>query len=249
MSEKGSDLAEILQSVGLPHAPDDGRHDRLRSALGFSNALARLVADRLRPTFPGVKPGPDGSGQESVARSAKGYKKLDVNYSTPELGLGLGLSLKTVNSVDPKTGRYDHNYSRIDNELVTEATDYHKRQPYAVLVAVLFLPIGSCVTGAVRKQYGIWVSDFARAVVYFRNRAARARHTDDPDRFERFFVALYDDRPGEPTFGDVRFFDVLDDVPNDREVTEGEGISTDSFIEEVVKTYDERNNPPVAWRE
>ena len=30
------------------------------------------------------------------------------------------------------------------NELRAEATDYHQRQPYTVLIGVLFLPVDSC---------------------------------------------------------------------------------------------------------
>lgn len=81
-----------------------------------------------------------GFGQESRARTGKGLKKLDVNYSTIELGLGLGLSIKTINFRDAKTKRYTKNYTRVDNELRAEAADYHERQPYSVLCAVIFLP-------------------------------------------------------------------------------------------------------------
>src|SRR5262245_27500507 len=81
-----------------------------------------------------------GRAQNRGARTAKGFKKLDVNYSTPELGLALGVSIKTINYRDPETKRYTKNYSRVDNELRAEAMDYHQRQPFAVLVGLLFLP-------------------------------------------------------------------------------------------------------------
>jgi hypothetical protein len=74
-------------------------------------------------------------------------KKLDVNYSTPQLGLALGVSLESINCRDASTERYTKNYSRNDNELRAEATDYHQRQPYAVLAGVLFLPFDSCDDG------------------------------------------------------------------------------------------------------
>src|SRR5262249_54984055 len=87
----------------------------------FSRAVAQCVANRLRDAFPGTKPDEEGRGQESLARTAKGFKKLDVNYSTPELGLALGVSVKSINYRDwsearQREGRYTKNYSRNDNE-------------------------------------------------------------------------------------------------------------------------------------
>ena len=52
----------------------------------LSRQLAQHFANALRPSFPGILPDPEGKGQESKARSSKGFKKLDVNYSTVELG-------------------------------------------------------------------------------------------------------------------------------------------------------------------
>ena len=71
------------------------------------NFFARLPCS----SFKGILPNPDGSGQESKARTGKGLKKLDVNYSTVELGLGLGVSIKTIHFRDPKTCRYTKNYT------------------------------------------------------------------------------------------------------------------------------------------
>ena len=64
-----------------------------------------VVAAGLRPEFPGVLPAADGTRIESRARTGKGFKKLDVNYSTPELGLALGVSIKTINYRDGTTKR------------------------------------------------------------------------------------------------------------------------------------------------
>src|SRR5262249_49849542 len=80
-------------------------------ATALSNAIAVLIADHLRNDFPGILPTSDGHGAESRARTRRGFKKLDVNYSTPELGLALGVSIKTINYRDPGTKRYTKNYS------------------------------------------------------------------------------------------------------------------------------------------
>jgi hypothetical protein len=110
----------------LADTSERGRASKKNYAERLSRAIATLVANGLRPKFAGITPGPHGEGQESRARTAKGVKKLDVNYSTAELGLGLGVSIKTINFKDPRTGRYTKNYTRADNELRAEAQDYHR---------------------------------------------------------------------------------------------------------------------------
>ncbi len=63
-----------------------------------------------------------------------------MNYSTLELGLGLGVSIKTIKLPGRRQPRYTKNYTRVDGELRAEASDYHERQPYSVLAALFFLP-------------------------------------------------------------------------------------------------------------
>lgn len=212
----------------------------------LSAALAVLVANGLRPAFPGILPDDAGHGQESRARTAKGFKKLDVNYSTVELGLALGVSLKTLNFRDPETRRYTKNYSRIDNELRAEAMDYHQRQPYAVLAGLLFLPFDACddVGQGPRTEQG--VSSFAAAVRFFRNRAPRREVRNAVDLFERFFVGLYEHQG--PDRGDVVFYDVMRNrPPRDRRPTADEVLTFDEVLDEIRMTYDARNNPPFEW--
>lgn len=203
--------------------------------------------------FLGTTPLEDGSGQESRARSAKGFKKLDVNYSTPELGLALGISIKTITSKDAETGRYTKNYTRVDSELRAEATDYHQRQPYAMLVTVLFLPAECCDDVRRNGEHGI--SSFGAAVRFFRARANRLGPKDDTDLFERVFIGLYepDDPPlvlaFEPPKGRMgaRFFDVLQPPPKNRRPRSDETLSFGQMIGEIVGTYNARNDPPFVW--
>jgi hypothetical protein len=210
----------------------------------FSNALAQVFANRLRPHFPGILPDQHGAGVESRTRSARGFKKLDVNYSTPQTGLGLGVSIKTINSRDPGTRRYTKNYSRNDNELRAEAMDYHMRQPYAVLAAVLFLPWDACEDAGSGRGEESGVSSFGAAVRYFRVRAPRPDPDDPPDLFEAMWVALYDgatncvfysvSRPGPPK----------NRAPRDDEVEDLAQV-----VDSIRATYDARNNPPFKWAE
>src|SRR5689334_15108379 len=71
----------------------DTREKKKNYAESLSRSLATRLANALRPTFPGILPDKSGRSQESKARTSKGYKKLDINYSTTELGLGLGVSV------------------------------------------------------------------------------------------------------------------------------------------------------------
>jgi len=235
--------------AGPRPAQNASREIKKNYAEQFSRAIAACIANRLRTAFPGITPDEDGFRQEAPARTAKGFKKLDVNYSTPELGLALGISVKSINLPDwseakKKIGRFTKNYSRNDNELRAEATDYHQRQPYAVLVGVLFLPEASCkdAGSGTGKEEGI--SSFAAAVRFFRPRANREKPRNDVDLFERFFIALYNEDTGE-TF----FFDVMDPPPRNRCPRPDECYTFEEFIKEITSTYNERNNPSFEWAE
>ena len=206
------------------------------------------MADSLRPSFRGIFPDDTGRGQESPARTAKGFKKLDVNYSTAELGLGLGVSIKTVTARDPRTKRYTKNYTRIDAELRAEAVDYHKRQPFAVMVALIFLSIDACddakpnTEGRKRESEP---SSFGAAVRTFRYRANRQDHKNDLDLFERILIGLYETESEEA--GRVHFFDVLEKPPRYGRPRASHLLTLDQTIEAIRQTYDARNDPPFEW--
>lgn len=238
-AQEPESIAEELHGAGN-RAAVRSQAEKKNYAERLSRLLATKVANGLRKEFPGVLPDADGNRQESKARTAKGFKKLDVNYSTPELGLGLGVSIKTLNFVDPKSSRFTKNFTRIDGELRAEAEDYHDRQPYSVLVALIFLPSDSYFDG---KETN--VSSFARAVQLFRQRGARGGPKDHATLMEGVFIGVYSTK--EETFGTVRFFDVKDDPPK-----RGEPRTVLSFrdvLKEITTLYDVRNNPKFTWAE
>lgn len=203
----------------------------------LSRELARRFADGLRRDFPGILPDETGRGQESRARTAKGVKKLDVNYSTVELGLGLGLSVKTINFPDGASGRYTKNYTRVDGELRAEASDYHVRQPYAVMVAVIFLPMDSC-DDARREP-----SSFGQSVRVFRFRGGRSEPDGDPNLFEAVYIGLYDTDPER--FGEVGFFDVGKAPPKSGRPRALMGFP--ELLQDIKGVYDGRNSPVFEW--
>jgi hypothetical protein len=215
------------------------RIEKKNYAERLSRQLAQVFADELRPYFDGILPNESGQGQESKVRISKGFKKLDVNYSTIQLGLALGVSIKTINFPDRSSKRFTKNYSRNENELRAEATDYHKRQPWAVLIALIFLPVSSCIDATARIEGG--ASSFGSAVRFFRNIARRKQVDEDADRFEAVYIGLYD-----PT-GEVRFFNVETPPPKRRQPTQSETIDLAELIAEIRGVYDGRNSPPFRW--
>jgi hypothetical protein len=232
-------LAAALRAAEPRPESTGKRGDKKNYAERLSRFLAQQLANSLRKSFPEVLPDLAGRFHESRSAAAHGVKKLDVNFSTPEIGLGFGVSVKTLNFRDPRTNRYTKNYTRIDNELRAEAIDYHLRQPYSVMVAVIFLPEDS-VTDGVSSP-----SSYASAVQHFRKRAGREKPSDDPQLFEHVFIGLYSLR--DSSFGDVTFTDVMTPPPKSGPPKEEATLSYDALIEEIEATFWQRNNPPAEW--
>jgi len=237
--EDFSSIAEQLRAAG-DRVAIVTQSSKKNYAEALSRALATKIANLLRPNFEGIVPDVLGQQQESPARSSRGVKKLDVNYSKPELGLGLGVSIKTINFPDPKSKRYTKNFTRVDNELRAEAADYHERQPWAVLIALVFLPVDSVEDGGSKTP-----SSFGSAAQYFKNRAGRRNPRDPELLFEAVFIGLYD--PTKANFGKTVFFDVEQNPPK-----RGLPKSTIDFAElrdAITEIYDLRNNPTKSWAE
>lgn len=210
-------------------------------AESLSRALAQRFADALRQRgFPDILPDERGARHESRALGVKGPKRLDVNYSTPELGLGLGVSIKTIGFKDPKSRRYTKNLTARDNELRAEAEDYHLRQPFAVLVGLLFLPSDAADDGTAKTP-----SSFAAAVAHFRYRALRRSPTDRPTLFEKFYVAVYDTEP--TNFGTVGFMDVEIDPPR-RGKPRGL-LTVEQVVDAIRANFVSRNSVAPTWFE
>ncbi len=234
-----SSIEEELDAAEPRPSIEDKSTEKKNYAERLSRALATKFAHALRRDFDGILPDEDGSRQESRSRTARGLKKLDVNYSTPELGLGLAVSIKTLNYRDRKASRYTKNYSRIDNELRAEALDYHLRQPYAVMTAVVFLPFDSCDDA--RSQE----SSFGAAVKYFHLRGGRKNPKNQEELFEKVWVGLYE-HEGEAR-GRVAFFDVETPPPKQGRPSRESLLSFSDVVAAIKLAYDERNKPPFHW--
>lgn len=236
-------LKDVLDAAA-PRPPDvaesrEGRHklseDKRTYSTRFADKMAICVANGLRDRFLGVLPDEHGRGVESPAQSVRGPKKLDVNYSTPQLGLGVGVSLKAVHFREKVKRGYIHNRKRNDEELRTEASGYHQRQPYAVMVAVLFLPDEACDDATPRfpSSFGEWVK-------YLRPLAGRKDAHDDIDRYEKVFVGLYSSDGSR-----MEFFDVSLAPP--RRGRPANLISFTELLDEIEKAYLRRNVADFEW--
>lgn len=202
-------LASIFGSIGNVLDASVERADKKNYAERLSRELALLFARHLRSRFPSARVTPlsDGSGQEFRIGGNLDAKKTDVAVWDDRAGLVLGVSIKTITARDSKTQRYTKNVLRNDMELRDEADKLHRRQPWAVLTAVIFLPEDSTWDGRAEATQ----SSFAHAVFSFRKRAGRdAANAPRFDTFEQVYIGLFD-RDGR-----VGFFDVEDAPPRNQ---------------------------------
>ena len=226
----------------------------------LSNGLAQVIADALRPDWPNITPDKEGRGQEARVRVAAGMKRLDVKVTDDTLGLLLSVSIKTLSFQDFSAkngpGRFTKNVVRNDHELRGEAAVLHQRQPYAVVIGVLFTPVEAALDGA-----GAGVSSLAHMVKTFRKRAGRGRQqvigVDRPafvliggedqrhDRLERMYLGLYEWQGARR--GHVRFVDVEGSVPV-RGLPRAEStLAFDDFIALVTAEVRIRNETAPTW--
>lgn len=237
-------IREWLQvSTPRPEVKDPTRL-KIAYAVRFADAMAARIADDLRPRLEGIE-----ASTKQTAGSVGGKKQLDINFSTPRLGLALGISLKSVHIRDVGSGgRYTHNTKRNQEELRIEASGYHKRQPYAVMIGVVVLPFDSC-----DDAKGDNSSSFGSFVRKLRPYSGRTGPDDEMDRFEKLYIALY-----EPDGSDLRFFDVDSDPPknrrppNDGDLYADDGrprrlLSYAEFLDATYHCYLKRNSAEFRW--
>lgn len=213
--------------------PESGADARIKNryAIRFAEEVANLIARDLAPRLSGIQ-----ATARREASSVAGRKQLDVNFSTPHLGLAVGISLKSVH-IREATGaqRYTHNMKRNEEELRIEATGYHKRQPYAVMIGVLWLPFDSCDDGKKGNpsSFGSWVR-------HLRPYAGRRTPADDADRFERIYIGLY-----APDGSALGFFDVEANPPKNGKPRRL--MLYDDFLDAVYREYSTRNKADFRW--
>jgi hypothetical protein len=162
---------------------------------------------------------------------ARGSKRTDVRYSTPEIGLGSVISIKTTHFRDARRGYFNHNETRFDAEFRVEAAEIHERSPFGVLIGLFVLPEISAMLYTEKQP-----SSFAKWVRRLRSRAGRERPEDRNELFERIFIGLYNPE------GNIQFFDVMQQPPI-RGMPPSENLLTlAQFVGVVIHEYKGRNN-------
>jgi hypothetical protein len=197
----------------------------LKFAIAFAKHMGAEASKALAPDFPGIISG------EKPSRAVRGMKRVDVKYATAEAGLGLALSFKSVHFGERESGdaRFIHNMKRNDEELRVEATGHHLRQPYAVMVGVVFLPFESCRDGDEQSSFASWVE-------YLWPLKGRTEPEDAPDRYELVFMGLYARDRSE-----LGFYEVGGPVACPRKGGPKQLLTFPEFLARIRKVYDMRN--------
>lgn len=228
---EGADVLRGVLAQARPRpAVSDDDTAKIKYAVRFAEQMGVEIAADLGSYLKGIE-----ATTKRNAQSERQKQQLDINFSTPALGLALGISLKSVHLGDKVNGRYTHNVKRNLEELRIEAFGYHKRQPYAVMIAVLFLPFDSCADGKKNNasSFGAWVKKL-------RPFTGREDHDGDLDRFEKIYIALYD-----PDSAELGFFDVADAPPKNSRPARLS--SYPEFLDAVHHAYLRRNDAEFAW--
>jgi hypothetical protein len=263
-AESTQPLRAALDAAGEKPDPRASQAKKRNYAQRLSNALAQTVADALRPTYPAVTPTASGHGQEAAVGIGQTQKRLDVSVIDVTLGLILSVSIKTYSFQDysptnDKLGRWTKNSVRNDHELRGEAMVLHRRQPYSVLVGLMFQPYEICDDGSATGAS----SSFAHHVSVLSKRTGRGRRAvygappgsyvdygaEDPryDLFERLFIGLYAQTGADR--GGVRFFDVETPPPRNGRPTDRTTVSFEELVDVIVAEVNRRNRFAPTWAE
>jgi hypothetical protein len=207
----------------LPAKPADTATQAEKKAYSekISAAVALAVAAELRERgLDECRPAGEGdlgdSGAERRMAGGLGAKKVDVTWATPEAGLLLAVSIKTINFKDRKTGNFQKNLTNRRGDMLMEAVTLHRRFPYAVLCGFFFLDKGAENDGTARRR-----STFVNAHQRLQLFDGRNDPAGRDEQFERFYLLLLDASPasvnirasrvGAPTKA-VELSAILDDL-------------------------------------
>lgn len=189
-----------LRSIGA-RPPETARQaDKKRYSERLSQALANAFAEELRQRgMASARPAPpgllDASGAERRMSGGIGAKKVDVSWATEESGLLLGISVKSINFRDTRTGNYQKNLTNRRGDMLFEAVTLHRRFPYAVLAGFFVLDAGAAEDGTLRRQ-----STFQNAHHRLRLFTGRADPGGREEQYERLYIVLFEANLFSPTF-------------------------------------------------
>lgn len=228
-------LLKAVSATGPKPADTETRETKQRWNQRLSDSLARAIAAELRNRgMQGVLPldyeqGVPGNAERRLAGGI-GAKKVDVSWATEESGLIFALSVKTIMWRDNQSGNFQKNLTNRRGDMLIESVTLHRRFPYAVLAAFLFLDIGAesddvSSDGNKKKRKSTFVNSFPRLRLF----TGRSDPSGREEQFEKFFILLLDSAAGQPS---IRAYEA--DNP-DREV------DLNAALDEMIAIVGERN--------
>jgi hypothetical protein len=198
-----------LAVLGCGPKPPDAAPQALKKNYNekVSAAIALALAGELRSRgMPEARPDPSARGGQSGAErrlaGGIGAKKVDVSWATEESGLILAASVKTILFRDQKTQNFQKNLTNRRADLLNEAVTLHRRFPYAVLSAFLFLDSGAQFDGTSRRR-----STFENTGPRLRLFTGRVDPAGRDEQYEKFYVLLADLAASSPN---IRAYEVHD---------------------------------------
>lgn len=223
----------LIQSAlqGLPKKPNDAasQSEKKRYSERISEAIALAIAEELRHRgLEDVRPAAvgqlGGSGAERRMAGGLGAKKVDVTWATETGGLLLGISIKSINFRDGKTGNYQKNLVNRRGDMLMEAVTLHRRFPYAVLAALFFFD-----KGALNDKTGKRRSTFENAHARLKLFTGRNDPAGRDEQFERFYVLSLE---ADPSLVDVHAYEVG---------KPGQEVALEALVTDLLALVAERN--------
>ena len=215
----------------LPKKPPDSadREVKKRYSEQMSAHIAAALAEGLRQRgLEGARPSGPGelglSGAERRMAGGIGAKKVDVTWATPESGLALAMSVKTINFKDGRTANFQKNVPNRRSDMLFEGVTLHRRFPYAVLVGFFCLDKGAALDQTEKRR-----STFINAHNLLRIFTGRQDPAGRDEQYERLYVGLVTASP----------FDASLDL-----YTAGKPetpVALDQILNEVLEIVAERN--------
>jgi hypothetical protein len=192
-------LVEALKILG-PKPPETAAAPVKKAySESISRVVSLAVAQELRHRgLAEARPAGAGelgdSGAERRMAGGLGAKKVDVTWATPEAGLLLAISIKTINFRDGTTKNFQKNLVNRRGDMLMEAVTLHRRFPYAVLCGFFFLDLEAASDQTSQRR-----STFVNA----HHRLKLFTGRDDPagrdEQFERFYLLLLKASPTDVT--------------------------------------------------
>lgn len=186
----------------LPEKPPDSATREKKKAYSetMSARIAVAVADELRDR--GMKearpsgPGDVGaSGAERRLAGGIGAKRVDVTWATPESGLLLAISIKTINFRDGRSKNFQKNLTNRRGDMLGESLTLHRRFPYAVVAGLMFLDKDARSDQTTKRR-----STFENAFPRLRLFSGRQDPAGRDEQFERLYLMLVDANQFKPSY-------------------------------------------------